>query len=317
MLEQVRRGKDMGVSPWPADGFSDCGAVPGPPLVRLGDVPTIPARGVAAVQCGGSPSEQDTEEWFSPRSSCSGVAGPDAGDSEVSLDAHASSSAGSAVDDLEAGTRASPLRPAADWWAHADPAAVKGLEALPPITRLLDAQVVQHGTLAGGPFPWDAGESPELYAALGAHDPRKSYVAFWMTVDRLSMLAVSEVVDANQLESCIGGDPENCLQNHLKMLICPVRVRLPFPSKGPRAADTMGSFFGRSSSCQRIRTPGGVDVVVLQVDLFSKWLLRIALMRAGFQRGNVVDVIVVDWPGQAVFAAQRVHVTDEFVRQLS
>ena len=58
----------------------------------------------------------------------------------------------------------------------------------------------------------------------------------------------------------------------------------------------------------------GCDIIVVQIDLFCHMMLRFALKNVGFRPGNVVDAILVDWPGQAVLASMRLTVTDEFLK---
>jgi len=199
----------------------------------------------------------------------------------------------------------------ADWYGIADTASVKGLEGS-PITRLLSADIIRHGdqSLANG-VPWLPGESQEIYTRLGVNDPEKSYVSLWLNFKDASMLTVSEVLDRQRLEFCLA---EDCLAQRLKLLICPVKCGLPFPSKGAPDAEFVRGFFGHGASCSRTSTVRGVDHICLQVDLFSKWIVRLALQSIGLRPGNIVDIVIVDWPGRAALTACRLNVTDTFVR---
>jgi transposase InsO family protein len=120
-----------------------------------------------------------------------------------------------------------------------------------------------------------------------------------------------EVLDRPALERCLSDD---ALGKRLKLLIKAVKCNLPFPGKGPKEADTVGYFFGKGASVSRSHTPDGVEVVTVQIDLFSVTILRWALQSVGFRQGNVIDAILVDWPGQAVVASFRLAVTDNFLK---
>jgi hypothetical protein len=202
-----------------------------------------------------------------------------------------------------------PPRP--DWWDDANTKAVPGLEACPSLTRLLAVDFVKHpGVGKSRPVPWTEGESHGRYQKLGAREPDQSYLALWLNTGDVSLLSLHQVVDRQALERCFADDP---LKSRLKLLIRPVKCVLPFPGKGPKEADTVGTFFGKGASLTRSLTAEGADIVVLQIDLYLIWFLRLALQNIGFRHGNVVDIIVVDWPGQAVVASSRVAVTDSFL----
>jgi transposase InsO family protein len=158
------------------------------------------------------------------------------------------------------------------------------------------------------------GESHARYTNLGARDPEKTYVAWWLNRGDVSLVSVNEVVDRPALERCLDDD---ALGKRLKLLIRAVKCSLPFPSKGPKDADTVGYFFGKGASLTRSQTADGVDVVTVQIDLFSVTILRWALQSVGFRKGNIVDAILVDWPGQAVLASYRLAVTDAFLGSAS
>jgi len=200
-----------------------------------------------------------------------------------------------------------------DWWFDAETRIVPGLEAAPSLSRLLGADIISHPGLGRSqrPKPWLQGESHSCYWRLGARKASSSYVAFWLNVGDSSLLSLSEVIDRPALERCLANDP---LGKRVKLLIRAVKCSLPFPGKGPKDADTVGAFFGKGASLSRGRNDEGCDILVLQIDLYYLMMLRFALQNVGFRQGNVVDIILVDWPGQAVLASVRLSVTDEFLK---
>jgi hypothetical protein len=206
-----------------------------------------------------------------------------------------------------------PSVPRQDWWDQAESRLVPGLEDAASLTRLLDCDIIRHAGLSRSkrPAPWAPGESHDCYERLGAKDQGVSYLAWWLGVGESSVVSISEVIDRPALERCLANDP---LGGRLKLLLRAVKCSLPFPAKGPKEADTVGYFFGKGASLTRSRTSEGVDVVVINIDLYYLRLLRFALQNIGFRPGNVVEALLVDWPGQAVLAAQRLAVTDDFLK---
>jgi len=109
----------------------------------------------------------------------------------------------------------------------------------------------------------------------------------------------------------------DCLNRRLKLLLHPVRVSLPFPAKAAREAETVGAFFGtKGTSIRRFRTRCGAEVTSVQVDLFSKWLLKVAMTKVGLRENNCLEAILVDWlpENPAILSAGRIHATEGFIR---
>lgn len=198
-----------------------------------------------------------------------------------------------------------------DWWDDADTKVVAGLEVAPSLTRLIGVDIVKHKRSTASKRPWHVGESHTCYRRLGVQDSGSSYVAWWLNTGDASSIAVCEVIDRPALERCLANDP---LGKRLKFIIRAVKCALPFPGKGPKEADTVGAFFGKGASLNRTRTTEGADLVVIQIDLYYLFFLRLALQNVGFRQGNVVDLILVDWPGQAVLASCRLSVTEEYLK---
>lgn len=205
------------------------------------------------------------------------------------------------------------------WWGPADIHAARGLEDAAPLASLLNFRVVKHGHLSyASTFPWQGDEPQALYKEMGMRNTACSYVAAWLNLGAASMVLMSEVIDEQRLQLCTKQD---ALTSRLKLLLRPVQTKFPFPVKGAPEADTIGSYFGlQSSSCVQRTSKEGIRHLSLQVDLYSKWQLRLAMRNIGFREGNVLDMLFVDWPGDgaqpAVLASARVTVTDELLQLL-
>lgn len=200
-----------------------------------------------------------------------------------------------------------------DWWDHADIHAARGLEDAVAASQLRQMRVIRHGDLSGTWVrPWHADESMDIYREMGMRSSTCSYVSTWMNLNNVSLMWVSEVLDEAALQCCMG---EEALMNRVKLIMRPVKARLPFPAKEAENADTIGAFFGlKSSSCVQHSSSDGIRHFCLQVDVYSKWTLRLAMQKIGFREGNVLDMMLVDWPGRTVLSSARLLVTEDLLQ---
>jgi len=202
-----------------------------------------------------------------------------------------------------------------DFWCPAVIHDARGLETAPAVSILRRCRVIRHGDLSGqSVLPWQVEASRELYREMGMRKSRSSYVATWLNLQKASLLFVSKVVDEARLLEATADD---ALMSRLKLILRPVRAKLPFPVKAAQQADTIGAYFGSQSSSLALHDGcDGIRHLCVQVDLYSKWQLRLAMQKIGFSEGNILDMLVVDWPGRAVLSSCRVIVTKELLRQL-
>jgi len=199
-----------------------------------------------------------------------------------------------------------------DWWGPADFCSARGLECAVQLSTLLETRVIRHGVLPGSwALPWHANQSMEIYRQMGMRNSASSYIAAWLSLDTASFLFVSQVLDKERLQLCTGRD---ALMSRLKLVLRPVRATLPFPAKAAPEADTIGAFFGlERSSCVQHCSNDGIHYTSIQVALYSKWQFRLAMKTFGFRKGNVLEILIVDWPGRAVLACSRISVTPDLL----
>jgi len=149
---------------------------------------------------------------------------------------------------------------------------------------------------------------------MGVRDPRKNYMACWFNLSDRSMLAISEVAEPGRLRDSLKGD---ALSKRLKFILNPVKIGVPVPVKGPKDAETVGSFFGsKGASLTWSSTDDGVEFAVLQIDLHSKMLLRMMLKQMAFRDGNVVEMMITDWPGRVVLTSVHLSCTAQALQLL-
>jgi len=140
-------------------------------------------------------------------------------------------------------------------------------------------------------------------------------MALWSTMGNASLLLVSEVTCMRYWEIL---QEEEYLVERLKLILNPVKVDVPFPLNGPDKAETVGAFFGRKNVNRAPgRTAKGVDHICLQMDLYSKWILKFGMKAIAFSSGNVVDLLYVDWKGRAIACGVRLTMTTHGLEQFA
>jgi len=221
---------------------------------------------------------------------------------------------GHTVDDLHQRSR-DKLR-SDGWWNAVNVSSVKGLEESTELTTLLDARVIKCQRNSKTPSPWEPGQSSELYTSMGMVDPSKFYAAVWLNLGAASFLFVFEFKEHDSwLETCLAQD---FLSHRLKFLSNPVRMRGASPSKLPKDSEGVGSFFGkRNTSCSHAVTDNGVPHICIQLDVFSKWYVKIAFQQVALRPDNIMELLLVDGPSEAVLAGCRITVTAELLELLS
>merc|ERR1712048_1010569 len=148
---------------------------------------------------------------------------------------------------------------------------------------------------------------------MGMQDADSTYIACWLNFGEVTILAVAEILERRLLDLALSGDALNA---RIKLLLQPVGLKLPIPVKGPKDAETVGVFYGKGASLSRGKMGSGPDYVCLQVDLYSKWLIKKVMQSVGFRKGSTIDLLFIDWPGRSVILACRLNVTDRFLKVL-
>lgn len=208
-----------------------------------------------------------------------------------------------------------------DWWSDANLASIRSLQAYSPISQLLDVRLVHHTPAheyKEGGAPWHPGGSKALYEQMGMRDTQKTYIASWLNMGNSSLVSVAEVFDQKLMDSCV--HEANFLSQRLKLVPGLMQAKFPLPSPGPDLAEAVGAFFGMQNvGCfpQDVAAGFGPSHVCVQVDLFSKWFVRMGMQAGCFRLGNIVELLLVDSVGHAVIASFRISVTQEFLRILN
>jgi hypothetical protein len=203
------------------------------------------------------------------------------------------------------------------WWSEANIEGVKGLQDAIHITRLREAFLMENsGAWSSNPDPFE--QLAQMCEEVNLDASNKNFVNVRLHIGKKTLLLICEVLDMNRLEQCLEADP---VGKRIKLVWNPVQIKLPFPATEPKNAQTIGANFGKYASLSRKSTSAGGETVTIQVDLFSKWVLKTVLQRVGFRPGNVVEVMLVDWAGPCekpgVLAACKLSLKEEYVHLLS
>lgn len=93
---------------------------------------------------------------------------------------------------------------------------------------------------------------------------------------------------------------------------------LPASATDPKVADFMSTFLGTSGcSMHCARTSGGAEYACLMMDFnCAGMVVSYALKKVGFREGHILDLHVVDWSAQALFASGRLNITPEVSQKL-
>jgi len=194
----------------------------------------------------------------------------------------------------------------ADWWADIDVMSVKDLETGELISKLEEVQIVPCTQMRTA---FDNHQNiafkPHISFGLGAP---ACHLELWLTLQKVSIVLHSEVLNIQKLKQCLQSD---CMMDRLKLVVNPVNVQLPV--KGARESRYVGISFGkRNVSCISSESGTQLDHVRFQINLAAKWCLRLAFQQLKCHLGSVVDILLIDWPGQTVVAATRLTVTPTF-----
>jgi len=105
------------------------------------------------------------------------------------------------------------------------------------------------------------------------------YVMWQLILGKVCLLSLHRIISDETYETVVGVGEKSLLNDALKLIVTPVNLSVSAPIKGPKDADTVGSFFGlkhvhftRASKAQ-----GKYDIAMLSVDLYSVWSLRMLL----------------------------------------
>lgn len=211
------------------------------------------------------------------------------------------------------------VRTPQEWWGEADCTRMTGLGTT---SLLMDTRIFHKPSRR--PAPWSEGQSDELYTEMGLRDPLKSYIVVWMLLGNAAILTTSEVTDQERFRSVLRVGAKPCLDRCFKLVLEPIQVSsscksiLPASATDPKVADFMSTFLGTSGcSMHCARTSGGAEYACLMMDFnCAGMVVSYALKKVGFREGHILDLHVVDWSAQALFASGRLNITPEVSQKL-
>lgn len=146
-------------------------------------------------------------------------------------------------------------------------------------------------------------------------DVGAKYVLWQMKFGKMCLLSLHRVTDDDAYERILLAQGGDLLKDSLKLIVTPVNLQLSIPAKGPKEADTVGSFFGRKnvSFSRPGDHPCKFDISMISVDLYSVWSLKFLLPSVAFKQGRMADYHLVSYNDNAVLASYRAAVTPELI----
>ncbi|EER17650.1 hypothetical protein Pmar_PMAR023571 [Perkinsus marinus ATCC 50983] len=160
------------------------------------------------------------------------------------------------------------------------------------------------------------------YVSMGMANPDKRYIVFKLGLGDHIVVTLSEVFDDDTYESLFEEfTPAQMLMERMKFITCPANLGVPVPLLGPKAAQTLGAYFGMSNvSCQYCSTPlpGGdaLRFVSVYIDIYSKWILRRTIPSLAFTVGRISDFYLVDYEKALIYSSFRLVCTQEAIALL-
>lgn len=146
-------------------------------------------------------------------------------------------------------------------------------------------------------------------------DEREKYVLWQMKFGKMCLLSLHRVTDDSMYEQILLARDGDLLHDSLKLIVTPVNLKLSVPAKGPKDADTIGTFFG--SKNVHFSRPGDetckYDIAMISVDLYSVWTLKMLLPSVAFKQGRMADYHLVSYRDNAVLGSFRAAMTPELV----
>jgi hypothetical protein len=139
----------------------------------------------------------------------------------------------------------------------------------------------------------------------------EKYILFQLKLGKVCLLSLHHVTDHDTYEKVLSAQGVDLLKDSLKMIVIPVNLKISVPVKGPKEADTIGSFFGSKNVNFSRSTVGKFDIALLSLDLYSVWSLKMLLPSVAFKAGRMVDFHVVSWRDNAVLLSYRAAMTPQ------
>lgn len=192
---------------------------------------------------------------------------------------------------------------------------VPGFEDWDQLSCLLDCRLVAFPRRKGALSKISGKKSMKLYKEMGACRSGASYIATWLHWEDSSIVMLSEVTNASRWQTILrdGDFPHKRFQS-----VCnPVMIALPSFLKNHQEPQSLSNFFGEPNlHFEQISTASGAEISCLQIDLSSKWLMRMAVRVVPLRSGSSADFLLLDEPSRTVFVAGQFEVTEEVKRQL-
>mmetsp|Transcript_116126 Transcript_116126/g.182698 ORF Transcript_116126/g.182698 Transcript_116126/m.182698 type:complete len:329 (+) Transcript_116126:39-1025(+) len=146
----------------------------------------------------------------------------------------------------------------------------------------------------------------------------QKYVLWQMKLGKVCLLSLHRVIDDDMYHKVLNAQGGDLLKDSLKLIVMPINLALNVPVKGPKDADTIGTFFGAKNTHYSRPTNGACkyDIAMISIDLYSVWSLKMLLPSVAFKAGRMVDFHLVSYRDNAVLASFRAAMTPQVIQQI-
>ena len=141
---------------------------------------------------------------------------------------------------------------------------------------------------------------------------RSRLIIFKLKMGEQVMVSLNEVIDEKNFDRIFREvNRDDLLRKKLKFILSPINSPLPIPAKKPKDAETVGSYFGMDNVDFYIdESVGDVVVASIQVNIYSKWVIRKFLPLLTSSLGRICDFILLSSDDKIIYSDFRLLATE-------
>ena len=201
-------------------------------------------------------------------------------------------------------TRIDFLRhPSGEWWSDARLDAPHVAEDLGRDPRIL-ARTIKVRVLDRHEKSSD--ELASYFPEMKIRTNRR-YLILQLLLGNKMIVSLSETFDVDTFDTVYNMDG---LGSRLKLIVNPANVKIPWSIDGPKNSSSIDEFFGESNCSIRIKS----NIVVITIDVYSKFLIRSFLPKLAFQPGRICDYMICEYENRLIHTGFRIVSTDTLLR---
>lgn len=185
------------------------------------------------------------------------------------------------------------------WWEPVPSNTTAVYEGFADSSRLCSSRVVELPSSSSSSRRWLGTAQSHIYEGMGATDAAGRYIAVWLYWEGAALVTLSEVGPEIGTHS-----PETGMSSRLQA-IADMNIGLPSFLKS-QEPQSLASYYGEQNvKFQCLNTANGAIVECLEIDLHSKWLLRMAAKSLPIRAGSTCDFLLLDSKDKHILVGAR------------